>query len=417
MRILFLAPEPPFPPISGARIRNLNLIRALALNHDVSLLTLGEASDDSRERLRRLCREVEFVPIPLRTGTQRVRDLARLEPDLARRLHSPALAARAREIAERIQPDLIHVGGLEMAFAADPLRGRAAILFDEHNAEYVLQRRAFENELRGSGNPVAAAYSLLQWLKLRRFEGLACREADGTMAVSAVDAAAIRAAAGSVRLAIVPNTIDIEDYPTRGIPAPGNPTVAFTGKMDFRPNVDAVVWFVSSVWPLIHRARPDARFLIVGRGPTPAVRSLGNAPGVAVTGEVPDDRPYMEGAAAFVVPMRVGGGVRIKVLQAMAAGVPIVSTSLGFEGVAATPGLHLSVADEPAAFADAVLGLLNEPASAESQVRAARGLVAATYDWRAIAPVLDSFYRQTLARGEARIAAAQPRQRRAAPPG
>jgi glycosyltransferase involved in cell wall biosynthesis len=405
MKILFLAPEPPAPPISGARIRNLNLIRGLALRHEVSLLTFG---DSATPEVADLCREVALVPAPLRTKARRVRDLVRMEPDLARRLLSPAMADRTREMVGRQRPDLIHVGGLEMAFAAYPLRDRAAILFDEHNAEYVLQRRAFENECRIGGKLIAGGYSLLQWLKLRRFEAWACRVADGTMAVSPVDAAAIRAAAGDVRIAVVPNTIDVADYPPRDSKRVGPPTVVFTGKMDYRPNVDAVVWFVSAVWPRIHSARPDARFLIVGRNPTPAVASLVGTAGVTVTGEVPDDRPYVENASVFVVPMRVGGGVRIKVLQAMAAGVPIVSTSLGYEGVAAVPGVHLDVSDEPAEFAAAVLGLINDPSGAATRLQTARALVESAYDWRALAPTLDEFYRETVERATRRLGGSPP---------
>lgn len=417
MRILFLAPSLPFPARSGATIRNLSLIRALAERHEVTLLSFQEAVDGPAQppvrsqnheargpaarvppELSALCRSVEVVPAPVRPRWRRLIDLPGPRPDLVRRLASPAFAARAHALFARGSFDLVHVGGLEMAEFGYPFRDRAAILLDEHNAEYVLQQRAFENECRPGGSPVGLAYSLLQWRKLRRYEAMACRLADGVMAVSQVDRQAIRAIAPRARVVVVPNSIDVREYqPREGVPA-GPPTLVFTGKMDFRPNVDAVVWFCRAVLPLLRAKAPDLRFQIVGRSPTPKVRDLGRQPGVEVVGAVPDDRPYVAGAHACVVPMRVGGGTRIKILQAMAAGVPVVATTLGCEGVAATAGEHLLVADQPADFARTVLELLSSPELASRLAERGRRFVEATYDWRVLARPLDDFYTATVRR-------------------
>ena len=410
MKVLFLAPLLPYPPRSGAAIRNLNLIRGLAQHHEVTLLAFADrpagptsarppgrdAERAAPPELLALCREVVAVDLPARSRPRRLFDLLLPPPDLARRLASPAMAKAARTLAAQRSFDVVHVGGLEMAEVGLALRGRAAVVLDEHNAEYVLQRRAFENELRLGGSPVGALYSLVQWWKLRRYEARACRLADGVMAVSEADGQALLALAAGIRLAVVPNSVDTQEYSPRPRPPGGPPTLVFTGKMDFRPNVDAVVWFCREALPLVRAEAPDVRFRIVGRDPTEVVRRLGRLPGVEVVGAVADDRPYVAGAHVFVVPMRVGGGVRIKVLQAMAAGAPVVSTTLGLEGIAARPGEHLLVADRPADFARAVLGLLASPKMGARLARAARRLVEAGYDWRVLAPRVEAFYEATV---------------------
>lgn len=410
MKVLFLSPQLPYPPRSGASIRNLHLIKGLALHHEVTLLCFGdEGSIDSARRqqppakasdlgeLESICRAVEVVPRPARSGWRRIADLPRPQPDLALRLASPELAARAVALASRGAYDVVHVGGLELAEVGFGLRGAATLIFDEHNAEYVLQRRAFENECRLGGNPIGALYSLLQWRKLVRYEGSACRAAAGVMAVSAVDRDELLRIAPRARIAVVPNSVDVRQYAPREAPPDGPLTLLFTGKMDFRPNVDAVVWFCREVLPLIRATLPSARFQIVGRDPTPAVRRLGGLPGVEVVGPVPDDRPFLAGAHVYVVPMRVGGGVRLKVLQAMAAGVPIVATTLGYEGVAASPGEHLVVADHPEKFARAVGQLVSSPGAASPMLAAARRLVEERYDWRVLAKPLNDFYESVVA--------------------
>jgi len=431
MRVLFLAPSLPYPPRSGATIRNLNLVRALACRHEVTLLSFleaeplpepsragGEAGGEARQRagsvgrlgespevpptLADLCRAVEVVPAPTRTRFRRLADLARSEPDLVRRLASPDLADRARVLVSREGFDVVHVGGLEMAGVGLPLRETAAVVLDEHNAEHVLQQRAFENECRLGGNLVGALYSLVQWRKLRRYEATACRLADGVMAVSELDRQALLRLAPDARVAVVPNSVDVEEYRPRLAAPEGPPILVFTGKMDFRPNVDAVVWFCREVLPLVRAEAPDVRFQIVGRSPTATVRQLGSLPGVEVLGAVPDDRPYVAAARACVVPMRVGGGTRIKILQAMAAGVPVVATTLGCEGVAATPGEHLLVADRPADFARSILALLASPELGAGLARRARPFVEAHYDWRALAPRLEDLYLRASAASRAR---------------
>nr|MCU0493275.1 glycosyltransferase [Chloroflexaceae bacterium] len=246
---------------------------------------------------------------------------------------------------------------------------------------------------------------------------------DHVLAVSEEDRRALHRLAPQAPISIMPNGVDSEFFKNReprtenrepvGSAAAGSSvdfvvrstqyavrstqyaTLVFTGTLDFRPNVDAVTWFAHQVLPLVLQRRPEARFVVVGRTPAPAVRALHNGSTFEVVPDVPDVRPYIAGAAAYLVPMRMGGGVRLKLLEALAMEAPIVSTSMGAEGVhGLTHGAQLLLADTPATFAAAVELLLAQPAFGQRLGAAGRAFVAAHYDWRAIVPRLEEVYQQ-----------------------
>jgi polysaccharide biosynthesis protein PslH len=321
-------------------------------------------------------------------------------PDMAHRLESVAFAAQL----EAMEPrgfDIVQIEGIELARYGLLLRERygheaPALVFDDHNAEYVLQRRAFETDIRRPRRWPMAAYSLVQWRRLRRFERALCLAADGVVAASDADAAALRALCPDVAHLVVPNGVDVLRYHP-GLPDAlplAHPAVVFTGKMDYRPNVDAVLWFGHTIWPRIHAERPDAVLYIVGKSPHPRLAALSKSPGVVITGYVPDILPYFGGADVYVVPMRIGGGTRLKILEAMSAGLALVTTTLGIEGIQAVAGEHALIADEPAAFAAAVLELLDHEPKRRSLGTAARELALNEYDWRRIVPRLEPMYAQ-----------------------
>ncbi len=398
-RILFLTPQLPFPPEQGTALRNLNLLCEVAKRHEVSLLSFAEEDAALPEVLTSCCEQIRTVPIPKRTYRQRLHALWRSPlPDMAHRLESMAFATEL----EALEPrgfDIVQIEGIELARYGLLLRERygceaPALVFDDHNAEYVLQRRAFETDIRRPRRWHVAAYSFVQWQRLRRFERAMCLAADGVVAASEADAAALHALCPSIDPLVVPNGVDVLRYhPDLPDTLPlAHPAVVFTGKMDYRPNVDAMLWFGRAIWPRIHAERPDATLYIVGKSPHPRLETLREIPGIELTGYVPDILPYFGGADVYVVPMRIGGGTRLKILEAMSAGLALVTTTLGIEGIQAVADEHALITDEPAAFAAAVLELFDSEKRRRSLGTAARELALNEYDWRRIVPRLEPMY-------------------------
>jgi glycosyltransferase involved in cell wall biosynthesis len=244
---------------------------------------------------------------------------------------------------------------------------------------------------------VGAAYSWVQWRRLAGYERRACLAADRVVAVSDADAIALRELIPDLDPVVVPNGVDVDFYTAavspREIPAQfGDKDLVFTGKMDFRPNVDAVIWFAQEVLPLISAQQLDAHFWIVGKDPHPRLASLDDNPAITVTGRVDDVRPYIGAAAVYVIPLRIGGGTRLKVLEAMAMRKAIVSTTLGCEGFDLESGQGLVIANAPADFAAKVLSLLRDPERREELGHAAHSFSASRYDWRMIVPLLEQVY-------------------------
>ena len=412
MRILFLTPQLPYPPHQGTTIRNYNLIANLAPRHEIHLLSFVSSQDEivTATPLHQHCRSIETVRAPRRSPLKRFLSLFLSPlPDMALRLPSAEFSAKLAATLRRVPFDVVQIEGIEMAphwmsevrnwklelETPNPKLQTPISVFDDHNAEYVLQQRAFETDARQPRRWVAALYSFIQWKKLSRYETMICRLADQVVAVSEADKAALQRLVPGLDVTVVPNAVDVAYYTSNDIqPSPLPPrSLIFTGKMDFRPNVDAVLWFCQEVLPLVRRKLPDARFYIVGQSPHRRVLRLANDPAVTVTGYVDDVRSYIAGACVYVVPLRMGGGTRLKVLEAMAMGKPIVSTSLGCEGFEGLEsGKELSLADTPEDFARRVMELLGDAARREKLGQAARRFVEQRYDWRLIVPRLEQIY-------------------------
>lgn len=398
-RILFLTPQLPYPPHQGTAIRNWHLIRYVAQRHAVDVLSF--AADPGRDLaaaapLRELCGRVEALPQPARPLRRRLADLALGRADMARRLHAPAFADRlAAWLADGY--DVVQAEGIEMApYLFNISRGRGAprLVYDAHNAEALLQKRNYLTDARRPARWVAAGYSLAQWRRLERLEVALARAVNHVVAVSNADAEALRALIPDLHPLVVPNGVDTafytpdapEAHSPLGLPTP---LLVFTGKLDYRPNIEACLWLAREVMPLVWHKRPDAHVALVGRDPAPAVQALAG-PHVTVTGWVPDTRPYMAQATVFVAPLRVGGGTRLKLLEALAMGCAIVSTPQGAEGLEMAAAAIL--AESAADFAAAVLRLLGDEAERARLGRAAQALAVARYDWAALLPALDPLY-------------------------
>lgn len=398
MKILFLTPQVPCPPQQGTALRNWGLVAGLAARHEVSLLTFAEQPFHPAPALAAACARIETVAPPERALSRRLRDLVLThQPDMALRLESALFRQRLAAWLEQEAFDIVHVEGIELVPYINLLeatRPRPFILFDDHNCEYLLQQRVCLTDLRNPLRWHGAAYSFIQWQRLQRYEAQACRRADHVVAVSAADAAALRELVPGLNPTVIPNGLDLSAYDPGVAPAPGmgKQAIVFTGKMDYRPNVDAMLWFARQVLPHIRQQIPVAHLWIVGQQPHRRLAPLQEDPGVTVTGWVESPQPFIAGAAVYVVPMRMGGGTRLKVLEAMAMERAVVATSLGAEGFTVQHEQELILADDPPAFAEAVVSLLRNPSRRAALGRAARAFVQAYYDWGALIPRLESVY-------------------------
>ncbi|MEJ5312339.1 MAG: glycosyltransferase [Anaerolineae bacterium] len=395
--ILLLTPQVPYPPRQGTALRNWGILRGLAAQHRVSLLTFA-APDQALEPpapLTDIVERVAIIPQPTRTTRDRLRDLLTTRrPDLTLRLASPAFRQQMQTWLDTCPFDWIQIEGLEMAPYLDLLPRLPStvyrlpsIAFDDHNCEYLLQKRAGSADLRRPRRWPAALYSAIQWRRLRRYETAICRRADLVIAVSEADAQALRRVVPTLDPLVIPNGITVAEYAGFTDKADlHQPAFVFTGTMDFRPNVDGALWFATEVWPHIHAALPDAHVYFVGRQPHRRLDALRELPGFIITGPVPDTRPYINAATVYIVPLLVGGGTRLKLLEATSMGKAIVSTTLGAEGFL-RPEEAMLLADDPAAFAEACIRLALD-AAARAQWEARARAYAHAYDWDVLLPPL-----------------------------
>lgn len=401
-RILLLTPQLPYPPQQGTAIRNYNLIRQLAKQHTIHLLSFAVAQVPPPDLgpLRDLCATVNTVPPPQRSSWHRLfTTVASPLPDMHHRLASDRFCEDLQNISREVRPDVVQIEGLEMAqygLHAQTLAGEDAplLVFDAHNAEHMLQKRVFETDSRRPGRWLGALYSLVQWQKLLRYEAAICRQADRVLACSAADARALARLVRGLEPIVVPNGVDTEQYRSGTVEAAplGQGALVFTGKMDFRPNVDAVLWFCSEVLPAIQSAAPETHFYIVGKNPHARLAPLRQRPGVTLTGFVEDIRPYVAAATVYVVPLLTGGGTRLKILEAMAMGKAVISTTLGCEGIHATADREIVLADSADNFAQQVVALLEDRARRDDLGQAARAFVERYFDWEIVTAPLGRVY-------------------------
>lgn len=392
MRLLLLTPQLPHPPRQGTAIRNWGILKSLSARHRITLLTFATPDEEVTAELRAACERVVTVAPPHRTAGHRLRALLTSPlPDLAHRLASDRFAASLAELVGATAFGALIAEGLELAPFVFTDSGRRfanlKVVYDAHNAETILQRRTFENDRRMVRRLPAALYSLIQAARLSRYEAHACRMAHHVTCVSQEDCDALGRIAPGIAPVVVPNGIFVSDYAHHLYAEEAN-AIVFTGKMDYRPNIDAAVWFARDILPLVRRRHPKAVFYIVGQKPTEAVRQLQLPGGVVVTGAVDDARAFIGKAAVYVAPLRMGGGTRFKLLEAMALKRAIVSTALGAEGFALTAGGDFLQADDPQVFAQKVIDLLDAPALRQKLGEAGYAFVQG-YDWQKIMPVFE----------------------------
>ncbi|NWF73054.1 MAG: glycosyltransferase [Nitrospirae bacterium] len=392
MRILWLKTDLLHPVDVGSKIRTYYMLRELKRKHEVTYLTLddGAAGPEAYRRADEYCHELIHVP---HTTTKKFSwsfycDLAKNvlsgRPYAIDKYRSADFTDTIGRLIRTKRIELVVCDFLHPSINLPSALACPMVLF-QHNVEAMILRRQFEVQTQ----PITRAYFRQQWRKMREYERDACRRFDYVVAVSENDRDVMAREYGLTQIGSIPTGVDTTYFRSSGCIKAEPAHLVFTGSMDWQPNDDGMWFFVKEVLPLIRLKLPNVKLTIVGRKPFPRMEALNRQdPSIRITGRVEDVRPYMEQASAYVVPLRIGGGTRLKIFEAMAMEKAIVSTSIGAEGLPITDGLDILIADTPQAFAAAVLRVLNDQSLAKRLGDNAAAMVRNEYAWDRVA---DSF--------------------------
>ena len=389
MRILWLKTELLHPVDKGGKIRTYNMLKELKRNHHVTYLTLddGSANATDREQAHEYCHELVCVPHHPREKFSKgfyaelLFNLASPFPYAVKKYESAEMRRQIIERSNNQTIDVVICDFLAPAINVPRSLPCPSILF-QHNVEAMIWKRHFEVQ----SNALKKTYLRGQWRKMERFEKEACRRFDAVIAVSVEDRDQMREEYGVDAVFEVPTGVDTEFFTPSGKEKVDPHNVVFTGSMDWLPNEDAIRYYTEQILPIVRRSIPNATLTVVGRNPYSSLLELSRQdPAIVVTGRVEDVRPYMERAAAYVVPLRIGGGTRLKIFEAMAMEKPIVSTTIGAEGLPVTDGKELRIADTPETFASSVVELLTNAEAARKLGQEAARVVREKFGWDGVA--------------------------------
>ena len=406
MRILWLKTELLHPVNIGGRIRTYNMLRELKRNHHITYLALDDASADesAREAAKEYCHELITVPhqkssAKFSPGFYRelVVNLFSPLPHFVARYKSDEMTRAIVRYLEENATDVIICDFLMPSINLPPKVPCPVVLF-QHNVEAMIWKRHYETQT----NPLKKAYLYGQWRKSVSYEGAACRSVDAVIAVSTNDAEQMRNDYRIDAVWDVPTGVDIEYFSSSETVQRDSAALVFTGSMDWLPNDDGMRFFIEAIYPRIKRKIPNASLTVVGRNPLPSLFALSERDAsIRITGRVEDVRPYMDQASVYIVPLRIGGGTRLKIFEAMAMAMPIVSTTIGAEGLPVRDEAELLLSDTPEEFSAAVVRLLEDEVLANRIGVNGYRLVREKYSWTRAAAIFADICERARTRGKA----------------
>lgn len=386
MRILWVKVGGLWPPNTGGRLRSFHILSELARRHQVTLATTHAPGENPAALESELAHCAQVISVPYASPKWRsarfpfvlLRSWASSMPVDIWKCRVPALR---REVSRLLASGEVDLCIADFLFAMPNIPAtRVPLMFFAHNVEYMIWKRLWSVEQR----PLLKTLLGVEWRKMRRYEAEACRRARLTVAVSHQDKTLLEENSPGALIRDVPTGVDVGYFKPNGAEK-ARANLVFTGSMDWHPNEDAILYFIREMLPAIRREVPGTTLTVVGRNPGLQLQEAAREAGVEVTGTVDDVRPYVDAASVYVVPLRIGGGTRLKIFEALAMGKAVVSTSVGAEGLPLVQGEHYLCADEPAGFVAAVVALLRDPARRVSLGEAGRRLTEERYAWPQVA--------------------------------
>lgn len=406
MKILWLSHLIPYPPKGGVLQRSYHLIKELAYHHTVDLLAFNQtglispfydgdiekALNDARQHLSTICNKVEFFPIPneaKHTGKQglALKSLFTPAPYTINWLRSSKFEQYLQDLARTEKYDLVHFDTISLDIYRHNFGGVPCFL-DHHNIEsHMLLRRA-----RKETNPLKKLYFLQEGLRLKRYEKRACPSYDGHITCSDVDTERLRTLTPSSSIKTIPNGVDTSFFKPAGLEQEER-TLIFVGTMNWYPNVEAVLYLCNKVMPLLRTQSANITLKIIGANPPAEIKKFNSTTkDIKVLGFVDEIRDHIEKATVYVCPIMDGGGTKLKILDALGMGKPIVANRIASEGIEVVEGENIIFADSPEEYCSAITGLLNNPEKRKQMSEAARKLAIDKYDFKSIGQTLSNYY-------------------------
>lgn len=392
MRILFITPTLPYPLDTGGKIVVFNTLRHLAKKHDLFLLSLIQEGQEEYIRfVSDYCTQVETVLQDISFSNRGLfLNVFSSIPYNMTRYHSEEMENKLNIILSENKFDLLQIEHLHMAQYARFAKG-VPVFLRQHNVESLMMERYY----RYASNSLERIYAYCQWKKLIRYERKMCLDSDLVIALSGVDQRFIKNLSPQIHTGVVSCGVDFEHFKASSAPREKNKLI-YVGGLHFKPAFEGVLYLLNEIWPEIRRACPEAEYQILGKCPPGKLRAIKDRPGVTVSGYVEDVRTAMSTATLGVVPYRIASGVRLKILESMAMKLPLVSTSIGCEGIEVVDGEHIFIADDPKTFAEKVCRLLKDENLRTRLADNAFKLVTTRYTWENAANRLELLYRKNI---------------------
>ena len=389
MHILQISPQLPYPPDSGGRVAIYNILKHLSRHHEITLATfVTEETEQYIPNLEPYCRKI--IAVKHNNTTTKFGMLVNMfssQPYTMTKFYSLEMAQQIADAAQRDGVNFVHIDHLHMAQYVGALPQAMPAILREHNVESTIMRRFAEQSV----HPLIKLYARIQSQRLYQYEGEIGAQFDRCIAVTRVDGQTLQEMMPAAQVDVVPDGVDTDWFNPKALEIQAEPLrLVTTGDYGWAPTADGLMFFIREIFPVIRARMPEVTLSVVGRKPPEAIRNMGQ--GIEVLGRVEDVRVEVMRGAVFVAPTRIGSGIRLKILEAMALQRPVVSTSVGCEGIEAEPETHLLVADDPAIFADSVIRLLEDKSLQTSMTRNAARLIEERYAWHTLAKQLSDTY-------------------------